>query len=66
MSKRTIRFTFLVDPIERQLITRIAERLSRSQADVLRFLIKAAAEELKINLTRIDQTDHHSNGSFNK
>jgi len=44
---RTIRFTFLCNTSERQLIIAIAEHLNRSQGDAIRFLIRTAVQELK-------------------
>jgi hypothetical protein len=48
---RTIRFTFICNIQERQLITAIAEHLNRSQGDAIRFLIRTAAQELKTEPT---------------
>lgn len=40
------RFTFLCDPNERQAIAALAERLSRSQSDAVRFVVVEAAKQL--------------------
>ena len=41
------RFTFLCDRHERRLITKLAERLQRSQADAVRFVVVNAVRELE-------------------
>ena len=55
--QRVLRFTILCNTTERQLITAIAEHLNRSQGDAVRFLIRAAGQELKIDLKKPDQED---------
>jgi hypothetical protein len=40
------RFTFLCDPNERKAIAALAERLSRSQSDAVRFVVIEAAKQL--------------------
>ncbi len=47
---RTNRFTFLCDDEERRLITAIAKHLKRSQGDAIRFILRTAAQELRLNL----------------
>lgn len=49
MAERIIRFTFLVNSTERQLIASIAKRLCRTQGDALRILICRAADELGVD-----------------
>ena len=41
------RFTFLCDRHERRLITKLANRLQRSQADAVRFVVVNAVRELE-------------------
>ena len=41
------RFTFLCDRQERILIAKLAERLQRSQADAVRFVVVNAVRELE-------------------
>jgi hypothetical protein len=48
MLNRTIRFTILVNPDERQFIKLLSERLSRTQADAIRYLIRSAVKDLEI------------------
>ena len=57
---RKERFTFLCNERERKLISVLAERLSRSQGDAMRFLVRIAAEELMLDL----QNDDPSNTSM--
>ena len=45
---RTLRFTFLCNEEERQLIAALAETLQRSQSDALRYLVRETAEKLQI------------------
>jgi hypothetical protein len=44
---RTDRFTFLCDEFERQVITRLAIRLKRTQSDAVRYLIIQAMMEIE-------------------
>ena len=44
----TKRFTFLYDDDEQRLLLALSKRLKRSQSDTVRFLIRAAGEELSI------------------
>jgi len=44
--RKEIRFTFLVDDEERELIRKIAERLNRSQSDAVRLIVVNAARGL--------------------
>lgn len=46
---RNLRFTFLCTKEERRLISKIAQKLNRSQGDAIRFLIRVAAQELAGN-----------------
>ena len=46
--KKNIRFTLLCTLKDRQLLNSVARQLNRSQGDVLRFLIRAAARELHL------------------
>ncbi len=43
---RTCRFTFLCNREERQLLRAIAKRLSRTESDTVRWLLREAAREL--------------------
>ena len=43
---RLSRFTFVVNDEERRLIQVLADKLSRSQSDALRFMIVSATREL--------------------
>jgi hypothetical protein len=44
--KKKVRFTFICDAAERQMITAIAKQLHRSQGDAIRFLVRTAVQEL--------------------
>ena len=46
---RSIRFTFLCNEYERQLIARLAKMLQRTQGDTVRLLVRGAAKELKVD-----------------
>jgi hypothetical protein len=63
--ERVIRFTFLCNDHERTLITALAEYLNRSQSDAIRFLIEAAAQELKIDLDNAHMGNLQSKGVTN-
>lgn len=41
---RNLRFTFLCDNIERQMLRQLAKHLDRSQSDTVRLIIRQAAE----------------------
>ena len=43
---RNERFTFLCDPNERRAIAELAEHLSRSQSDAVRFVVIEASKQL--------------------
>jgi hypothetical protein len=50
---RNIKFTFLCNQEERHMITAVANRLNRSQGDMLRFLIRSAVQELQLGLNEV-------------
>ena len=41
-------FTFRVNDHERQLLERLATKLERTQSDVVRWLVRSAAEQLEV------------------
>jgi hypothetical protein len=45
---RTARFTFLCNAEERRLLAAVAARLSRTESDVLRWLVRETARELNV------------------
>ncbi len=51
------RFTFLCDSEERRILAALAERLQCSQSDVVRWLIREAAAELKADETKVAQAE---------
>ena len=59
---RKERFTFLCNEHERKLISVLAERLSRSQGDAMRFLVRIAAEELMLDLQNDDPSNTRMKG----
>jgi hypothetical protein len=49
------RFTFLVNRDERRMITDLAQRLQRKEADAVRFVVLEAARALETSDTSPDQ-----------
>jgi hypothetical protein len=43
---RFIRFTFVVNPDEREMIRLVAKEMERSESDAIRLIIKQTAKEL--------------------
>jgi hypothetical protein len=56
------RFTFVCEKDERKLLEAIAERLERTQSDTIRYLVKLAAQELRLNLQDNLQSEGVNNG----
>lgn len=49
---RDLTFTFKCDAEERQMVTRLAKRLQRTESDTIRWVLKQADQELQAEPSR--------------
>ncbi len=59
---RTRTFKLRVNQQDLRLLAAVADKLQRSQADAIRFLVKEAAEKMKICLEKVMQDNNQPQG----